>query len=118
MSGSVAGFNMGSMNSEVNRTGSLKLNAAAEPATINRTWTGERPECSERVEFGSSGYVSVHEPPRTGGRPDERLHHVQARVADAAIDRHPFIDTPCSGLCARLAPTPNLAAASATEHPP
>jgi hypothetical protein len=118
MSGSVAGFNMGLMNSEVNRTGSLKLNAAAEQATINRTWTGKHPECSERVGFGYSGYVSVHEPPRIGGRPDERLHHVQARVADAAIDRHLFIGTSCSGPCAGLAVTANLAVASATEHPP
>jgi hypothetical protein len=89
MSGSMAGSKMGSMNSEVKHTGSLKLNAAAEQATINLTWKGERPQCSERVEFGYTGYVSVHEPPRTGGRPDERLHHVQARVADVAIADHP-----------------------------
>jgi hypothetical protein len=80
---------MGLMNSEVKHTGSLKLNAAAEQATIDRTWMGERPQCSERVEFGFAGYVSVHEPQRTGGRLNERLHHVQTRVADVVFADHP-----------------------------
>ena len=110
---------MGSMNSEVKHTGSLKLNAACEQATINPTWMGERPECSERVEFGYTGDVSVHEPPRTGGRPNERLHHVQARVADVALDRRLLIETPClAGLGWARGDGESSRAVSATEHPP
>ena len=106
------------MNSEVNRSGSLKLNAAAEQATINGTWTGECPAGGERVEFGSTGWVSVHEPPRTGGRPDERLHHGQARATNQGIDRGLFTQTIGLGYGARLAVPANLDAASAAAHPP
>jgi hypothetical protein len=77
---------MSGMDNDDKCSGSLKLIATADrPATIG-SWTGECPQCGTRVEFGYAGRVPVHEPPRNGGRPDERLRHVQVRVPDVVHD--------------------------------
>jgi hypothetical protein len=118
MDGNVVATKMRGVNSKVNRSGSLKLNATAEQATDKKTWTGERPERGERVELGYAGHMSVHEPPRTGGRPHERLRHVQARATGVAGDLRLFTPTTRLGPGAGLAVPANVIAASASEHPP
>jgi hypothetical protein len=62
MVGARSGDRMGAMNSTVDCPGSLKLNAAAEMTTVDDTWTGERPERGERVEFGYAGSATEHPP--------------------------------------------------------
>jgi hypothetical protein len=92
------------MNDVCNRSESLKLITTAERSTLNGTWQGECPECGTRVELGFARTVPVHEPPRNGGRIEERLRHVQVRAADV-IHR-------ASNLLQGLAP------ATASDHPP
>ena len=74
------------MNNDGNCSGSLKLIATAGKPTWNGAWPGECPECGVRVELGYAGLVPVHEPPRTGGRPDARLRQVRVRAADVVHD--------------------------------
>ena len=108
------------MNNDDKCSGSLKLIATADrPATIG-SWTGECPQCGTRVELGYAGRVPVHEPPRNGGRPDERLRHVQVGVADVVHD-HDHTRTLALGhprQSAAQAPSHGLASVSTGEHPP
>jgi hypothetical protein len=75
---------MGSMTTETDRSGSLKLIATAKKPTSTASWTGECPEGGTGVEFGYTGLVPVREPSRSGGQSDEWLRHDRAR-ADSVV---------------------------------
>jgi hypothetical protein len=107
------------MNIDDKCPGSLKLIATAKcPATIGSR-TGECPECGTREELGYAGHMPVHEPPRNGGRADERLRHDQVRATDVVHDhdtRTPVLGRPRE--FAAHAPTQGLTSVSTSGHPP
>jgi hypothetical protein len=74
------------MNSDSICSGSLKLIVAANCTTLRDSWTGECPTCGEPVELGYAGPVPVHEPPRNGGRIEERLRHDEVASTEVAVE--------------------------------